>query len=91
MAELERKCHFTMKRRGVKGGGWGNTCLRLIEDRNSRIAEAEFAFRDACSSCIFGSSSDMTNIITSRGNLEYIRELLYTVNAHRFFTLVARM
>jgi hypothetical protein len=59
-----------MKRRGVKGGTSGSTFLRLTEDNSSRIAELEFAFRDACNSCTVGNSSDITNITMSKGSLQ---------------------
>ena len=67
--ELERE-FFTMKRRGVVGGTSGSTFFRLTEDNSSRIAEAEFAFRDACNSCTVGNSSDISNIMMSRGSLQ---------------------
>ena len=38
-------------------------------DSKSIMAEAEFVFRNVCSSCTFGSSSDMTSMTTSKGNL----------------------
>jgi len=61
---------LTTNRRGVMLGGRGSTCERFALAKKSMMAGVVFALlSDACRSCTFGNSSEMTNITGSRGNL----------------------
>jgi len=61
---------LTTNRRGAMLGGRGSTCERFALAKKSMIAGVVFALlSDACRSCTFGNSSEMTNITGSRGNL----------------------
>ena len=61
---------LTTNRRGVMPGGSGSTCERFALAKKSMMAGVVFVlFRDACRSCTFGDSSEMTNITGSSGNL----------------------
>lgn len=61
---------LTTNRRGIILGGCGRTCERFALARKSMIAGVVFAlFNDACRSCTFGNSSEMTSITGSSGNL----------------------
>ena len=70
---IEKSPGLTTNRRGVMPGGRGRTCERVALAKKSMMAGVVFALlNDACRSCTFGNSSEMTNITGSRGNLNHI-------------------